>query len=73
MIDVTDTSAPTGIMASAEEGTLISTDPGTNLALAAAVPRVANWTGAATPPSPAALVTIGQPWSATHGRMFQRS
>jgi hypothetical protein len=51
----------------------MSTGRGTLLALVAAVPRVANWTDAATPPPPAPLVTIGRPWSATYGRMLQRS
>jgi hypothetical protein len=36
------------------------TDPETSLALAAAVQRVASWTGAATPPGPAAVVTIAR-------------
>ena len=36
------------------------TDPETRLALAAAVQRLANWTGAAGPPSPAAMVTIAR-------------
>lgn len=36
------------------------TDPETSLALAAAVQRVATWTGAATPPSPATVVTIAR-------------
>ena len=36
------------------------TDPETRLALAAAVQRLANWTGAAMPPSPAAVVTIAR-------------
>jgi hypothetical protein len=34
------------------------TDPETRLAFAAAVQRLANWTGTAMPPSPAAVVTI---------------
>ena len=36
------------------------TDPETGLALAAAVQRLANCTGAAVPPSPAAVVTIAR-------------
>ena len=36
------------------------TDPETRLALAAAVQRLANWTGAAMPPSPAVVVTIAR-------------
>lgn len=36
------------------------TDPETRLALAAAVQRLANWTGTAMPPSPAAVVTIAR-------------
>jgi hypothetical protein len=35
-------------------------DPETRLALAAAVQRLANWAGAAMPPSPAAVVTIAR-------------
>ena len=36
------------------------TDPETSLALAAAVQRLANWTGAALPPSPATVVTVAR-------------
>jgi hypothetical protein len=36
------------------------TDPETSLALAAAVQRLANWTGAGVPPAPAAVVTIAR-------------
>jgi hypothetical protein len=36
------------------------TNPETALALAAAVQRVASWTGAATPPDAAAVVTIAR-------------
>jgi hypothetical protein len=36
------------------------TDPETRLALDAAVQRLANWTGAAVPPSPAAVVTLAR-------------
>jgi hypothetical protein len=43
------------------------TDPETSLALAAAVSRVASWTGAAMPPSPAAVVTIARRWGAAYG------
>ena len=38
----------------------MSADPETSLALAAAVQRVAGWTGVATPPAPAAVVTIAR-------------
>jgi hypothetical protein len=47
-------------VALAEEGTLMATDPETRLALAAAVQRLASWTGAAMPPSSAAVVTIAR-------------
>jgi hypothetical protein len=56
----TDTCTVAAIVALAEERTLMSTDPETRLALAAAVQRLANWTGAAMPPSPATVVTIAQ-------------
>jgi hypothetical protein len=39
---------------------LMSADPETSLALAAAVQRVASWTGAGMPPGPAAVVTIAR-------------
>ena len=51
---------PSAVVASAEEATPMPTDPETSLALAAAVQRLANWTGAAVPPSPAAVVTIAR-------------
>jgi hypothetical protein len=38
----------------------MATDPETRLALAAAVQRLANWTGTAVPPSPAAVVTLAR-------------
>jgi hypothetical protein len=38
----------------------LPTDPETRLALAAAVQRLANWTGAAVPPSSANVVTIAR-------------
>jgi hypothetical protein len=54
----TDTCTVALIVALAEEGTLMPTDPETGLALAAGAQRLANWTGTAMPPSPAAVVTI---------------
>jgi len=43
-----------------EEGTLMPTDPEISLALGAAVQRLANWTGAEVPPSPATVVTLAR-------------
>ena len=46
------------------------TDPETALALAAAVQRVASWTGTATPPGPADVVTIARRLEiAAHGEV----
>src|ERR1700691_2926931 len=56
----TGTCTLAAIVALAEEGTPMSTDPETRLALAAAVQRLANWTGVAMPPSPATVVTIAR-------------
>jgi hypothetical protein len=56
----TDTCTLAAIVALAEEGTLMPTDPETGLVLAAAAQRLANWTGSAMPPSPAAVATIAR-------------
>jgi hypothetical protein len=39
---------------------LMPSDPETRLALAATMQRIANWTGATVPPSPATVVTIAR-------------